>query len=54
MTTTRPEIRVEGSQDGHTWKPYIFKYKAGSPTTAPPIVGTTPSNKPKDRDFNSC
>ncbi len=29
MTTTRPEIVVEGSEDGVTWLPYEFKYKAG-------------------------
>jgi hypothetical protein len=29
MTTTRPEIIVEGSNDGTTWLPYEFKYKAG-------------------------
>ncbi len=29
MTTTRPEIVIEGSNDGETWRPYEFKYKAG-------------------------
>ena len=29
MTTTRPEIVVEGSTDGETWLAYEFKYKAG-------------------------
>lgn len=29
MTTTRPEIILEGSQDGKTWTPYEFKYKPG-------------------------
>lgn len=29
MTTTRPEIVVEGSQDGQTWVEYEFKYKPG-------------------------
>ena len=29
MTTTRPEIIVEGSNDGETWLPYEFKYKPG-------------------------
>ncbi|HTN70846.1 MAG TPA: lipase maturation factor family protein, partial [Methylomirabilota bacterium] len=29
MTTTRPEIIVEGSSDGDTWVPYEFKYKPG-------------------------
>jgi hypothetical protein len=41
MTAERPEIRVEGSQDGRTWQPYLFKYKADLPNVAPPIVGTT-------------
>jgi hypothetical protein len=40
MTTERPEIRVEGSQDGRTWKQYLFKYKIDLPNVAPPIVGT--------------
>jgi len=29
MTTTRPEIIIEGSNDGKTWKSYEFKYKPG-------------------------
>jgi hypothetical protein len=29
MTTTRPEIILEGSDDGEVWKPYEFKYKPG-------------------------
>jgi len=29
MTTSRPEIVVEGSSDGKTWLPYEFKYKPG-------------------------
>jgi hypothetical protein len=29
MTTSRPEIVIEGSSDGQTWLPYEFKYKAG-------------------------
>jgi hypothetical protein len=29
MTTSRPEIIVEGSEDGNTWLPYEFKYKPG-------------------------
>jgi lipase maturation factor 1 len=27
MTTRRPEIIVEGSDDGVTWKPYLFRWK---------------------------
>jgi predicted DCC family thiol-disulfide oxidoreductase YuxK len=38
MTKTRPEIIVEGSDDGVTWQPYEFKYKAGDVQRAPPIV----------------
>jgi hypothetical protein len=38
MTTTRPEIIVEGSADGDTWKAYEFRYKAGDVMRAPPIV----------------
>jgi predicted DCC family thiol-disulfide oxidoreductase YuxK len=29
MTTTRPEIIVQGSNDGRTWLDYEFKYKPG-------------------------
>lgn len=29
MTTRRPEIVIEGSEDGAEWKPYLFKYKPG-------------------------
>jgi len=29
MTTTRPELVLEGSADGVTWLPYEFKYKPG-------------------------
>jgi hypothetical protein len=32
MTTTRPEIVIEGSSDGVGWKPYEFKWKPGNPT----------------------
>ncbi len=35
MTTTRPEIVVEGSRDGVTWAPYEFKWKAGDLKRAP-------------------
>jgi predicted DCC family thiol-disulfide oxidoreductase YuxK len=38
MTTTRPEIIVEGSNDGSTWVPYQFKYKPGDPARRPPWV----------------
>jgi len=35
MTTTRPEIIVEGSNDGTTWVPYQFKYQPGDLSRAP-------------------
>jgi len=38
MTTTRPEIVVEGSNDGATWQPYEFAYKAGDVSRRPPWV----------------
>jgi len=38
MTTTRPEIIVEGSDDGVTWLPYEFKYKPGDLHRRPPSV----------------
>ncbi len=38
MTTSRPEIVVEGSRDGTTWLPYRFKYKAGDPGERPKLI----------------
>jgi hypothetical protein len=38
MTTTRPEIIVEGSMDATTWEAYEFKYKPGDPMRRPPWV----------------
>jgi predicted DCC family thiol-disulfide oxidoreductase YuxK len=35
MTTTRPEIEVEGSNDSVNWQPYVFRYKAGPLNRAP-------------------
>ena len=35
MTTSRPEIVIEGSSDGNTWLPYEFKYKPGDPARRP-------------------
>jgi predicted DCC family thiol-disulfide oxidoreductase YuxK len=29
MTTTRPEIVIEGSTDGSVWREYVFRYKPG-------------------------
>jgi hypothetical protein len=38
MTTSRPEIIVEGSADGETWLAYEFKWKAGDPLRRPGFV----------------
>lgn len=38
MTTTRPEISVEGSDDGTQWREYGFRWKAGDPAVAPAFV----------------
>ena len=38
MTTTRPEIIIEGSNDGQNWLPYEFKYKPGDVTRRPQFV----------------
>jgi predicted DCC family thiol-disulfide oxidoreductase YuxK len=35
MTTTRPEISIEGSNDGMDWQEYTFKYKPGPLNRAP-------------------
>jgi len=35
MTTSRPEIIVEGSNDGQTWREYSFRYKPGDLRRAP-------------------
>jgi len=40
MTTRRPEIIIEGSDDGQTWKSYTFKWKPGDPARRPEF--TTP------------
>ncbi|MGA9523301.1 MAG: lipase maturation factor family protein [Myxococcaceae bacterium] len=39
MTTTRPEINVEGSVDGETWVEYGFKYKVGDRSLLPRYTG---------------
>jgi len=36
ITTTRPEIIIEGSNDGQTWLAYEFKYKPGA-VQRPPL-----------------
>ncbi|HET9831993.1 MAG TPA: lipase maturation factor family protein, partial [Vicinamibacterales bacterium] len=38
MTTTRPEIIIEGSDDGERWMAYEFKYKPGDVHRRPPTV----------------
>jgi lipase maturation factor 1 len=39
MTTRRPEIVFEGSDDGLTWKPYELPYKPGDVSRRPPLIG---------------
>jgi predicted DCC family thiol-disulfide oxidoreductase YuxK len=36
MTTARPEIVIEGSADGQSWREYVFRYKPG-PVSRPPL-----------------
>ncbi len=38
MTTSRPEILLEGSQDGSTWRAYEFRWKPGDVTRRPCFV----------------
>jgi hypothetical protein len=38
MTTSRPEIILEASMDGNTWKTYEFRYKPGDLAQAPRFV----------------
>jgi len=35
MTTTRPEIVIEGSEDGTSWREYSFRYKPSELARAP-------------------
>ena len=39
MTLDRPEILVEGSTDGVTWRPYVFDHKPGPLDRAPSFIG---------------
>ncbi len=39
MTVERPEIVVEGSADGRTWREYGFRWKPGDPRRAPGWAG---------------
>src|SRR5271170_5611069 len=36
MTVTRPEIVIEGSDDGHVWREFVFRYKPG-PVSRPSL-----------------
>jgi hypothetical protein len=38
MTIERPEITIEGSDDGENWSAYEFKWKPGDPKRAPKFV----------------
>jgi hypothetical protein len=38
MTRQRPEIIIEGSNDGKEWKPYEFKYKPGDRSRRPAFI----------------
>src|SRR5262249_7058642 len=38
MTTSRPEIIVEGSADGRTWQAYEFRHKPGDLRRRPDFV----------------
>jgi predicted DCC family thiol-disulfide oxidoreductase YuxK len=36
MTTSRPEVILEGSEDGQSWREYVFRYGPGPVARAPP------------------
>lgn len=36
MTTTRPEIDIQGSRDGRQWQSYVLRYKPGAVDRQPP------------------
>jgi len=38
MTMERPEVIIEGSDDGATWKEYEFRHKPGHPNRCPDFV----------------
>jgi predicted DCC family thiol-disulfide oxidoreductase YuxK len=38
MTTSRPEIVIEGSDDGAVWRVYEFRWKPGNPRRRPAFV----------------
>ena len=39
MTTTRPEIVLQGSPDGVEWRDYEFRYKPGNTHRGLPVAG---------------
>jgi hypothetical protein len=39
MTTSRPELAVEGTRDGSSWRAYAFRWKPGDPLRAPRFAG---------------
>ena len=39
MSTTRPEIIIEGSLDGKNWRPYEFRWKPTDPNQSPRFAG---------------
>jgi hypothetical protein len=39
MTTSRPEIVIEGSADGQDWREYVFRYKPGPLQRSPTWTG---------------
>jgi hypothetical protein len=40
MTTSRPEIVIEGSADGIEWRAYEFRHKPGDLSRRPELLGT--------------
>jgi len=39
MTKERQEITIEGTRDGLTWEPFLFRYKPDDPARAPVFAG---------------
>jgi len=39
MTTSRPEIQLEGTRDGEHWQPYVFRWKPGPLDRRPGFTG---------------
>lgn len=38
MTTERPEVVIEGTSDGVSWKEYTFRWKLGAPDRRPHFI----------------